>query len=132
MKSLFTTIIIAVLYIAATSFQSANSLNGTWEYRGGYYNYQKKGPAKGLVICRVYKGTKYEGFITVKGKTQKYEAGTFTMHDKDYTETQTFSNGASAVKGKALRYTYTIKNNTITFKGKVNNSAVEESWKKIK
>ena len=132
MKSLFSAISIAILYLATTSFQLENSLTGTWEYRGGIYGYQKKGAAKGVVIHRVYADGKYEGFITVKGKTQKYEAGTFTMHDKNYIETQTFSNGATAVKGKAIHYTFAIKNNTITFKGTVNKSPVEEYWKKMK
>ena len=132
-KSLTVAILTGFIYLLSVSFQSANSLQGTWEYNGGKYNRQVVTSSPVLKLRKVYTASGYQVLeIYPNGKTVKNEEGTYTIKNYIYEETQNYSNAHSSLKSKIMQYTYTIKNNVLTIKGKLTNKwPVEEYWKKV-
>jgi len=127
--------LLTLLFIALTSLKApVNSLKGVWEYEGGIYNSKQEGPPKDYRMERRYGAAHYEAFIIQEGaKTEKYEAGNYTINDSTYQEVQTFSSQPSTLMGKKINYVCSFSNNTLTFKGKLfDGTVVEEYWKKIK
>jgi hypothetical protein len=122
------------LLLTLTSFQTATTLNGTWEYRGGKFNDKVDGAPKGYKQQRKYTDTKFEAFLYEKGqKTVKYETGIYTLKTDTCFETQTYSLQPSKLTGVTINYHYTIRNDTLILKAKLPNGAVEEDyWKKVK
>ena len=132
-KSLLKAILICLIYLIATSFQSPKLLKGTWEYLGGIHNGHPVPPPAGIKLERVYTENQYEGFIVQKnGEKIRYNAGKYTIVNNIYKETQTFSNQPTLLTGKTVDYTYAIRNNKVTFKGQwYGKYPMEDSWKKI-
>lgn len=134
-KSLLKAILVCLIYLIATSFQSLNSLKGVWEYQGGIYNGQITTAPKGIRMERIYSENQYEGFVTDQdGKKTKYEAGNYSINSNTYLETQTYCNHQSSLKDKTLHYSFSINNNNkITYKGKLpDKTSVVIYWKKVK
>ncbi len=129
-KNLF--VIIAVLIL--TSFVKIPSLKGTWQYAGGMSNGKFYAAAQDYVQQRKYTKDKFEAFLLEKGeKPLKYEAGGYSLTIDSCFETQTYSLQPSVLTGKLIRYSYTIKNDTLFLKGKLPNGIeVEDFWKKVK
>jgi hypothetical protein len=132
-KSLLKAILICSIYLIASSFQSPNSLKGTWVYQGGIYNGLITTAPKGIKLERVYSENEYQAFITNQnGKKTKYEAGNYSLDGNTYIEIQTYSTKPTPAKDKTLRYNYSIKDNKVTFKGKLpDKTSVQETWKKV-
>jgi hypothetical protein len=131
---LYVLVSLGLLFVVAMSFKPVKSLKGTWEYEGGIYNNKAEGPPKDYRLERRYSTVSYEAFIIQKGtKTEKYEAGNYSLNNSVYQETQTFSNEASTLIGKKIHYDCSFHNDTLIFKGKLfDGTQVEEYWKKIK
>jgi hypothetical protein len=125
---------VLLVYLVATAFQSVNSLKGVWEYEGGIYNGQMVGPPKVYKLQRTYDEAHYQGIIIKKdGKPEKYEAGNYNLKNNTYQETQTYSDKLVSKVNGTLHYVYSVKNNKLTLKGKLDGGTpVEEYWKKIK
>jgi len=122
------------LLFIVTSFKPVKSLKGVWEYEGGIYNNKIEGPPKGYILERRYGTAHYEAFIIQKGtKTQKYEAGNYSLINDAYEEIQTYSSEPSTLIGKKIHYVCSFHSDTLTFKGKLfDGTPVEEYWKKIR
>lgn len=133
-KSLFLAILMGFIYIVATSFQSPGPLQGVWEYQGGKYNKQVVTAAKEFKLTKVYTASGYQVLATDhSGKIIKNEGGTFTVMNGILVETQTSGAATSSLKSKIMQYSFTIKNNKLTLKGRLTNKwPVEEYWKKVK
>lgn len=132
--NIYNSVSICLLFVILTSFKPVKSLKGNWEYEGGIYNNKIEGPPKGYVLERRYGAAHYEAFIIQKGtKTQKYEAGDYSLSNNAYQESQTFSSEPSTLIGKKINYVCSFHNDTLTFKGKLfDGTAVEEYWKTMK
>ncbi len=124
---------IVVLFIFS-SFYQVPKLNGTWIYAGGISNGKYYAAPEGFSQQRKYTKDKFEAFLLEKGeKPVKYEAGSYSLKSDSCFETQTYSLEPSVLTGKTVKYSFTIKNDTLFLKGKLPNGiAVEDYWKKVK
>lgn len=120
--------------LALSSFAKISSLKGTWQYAGGISNGKLYAAPKDYTQQRIYTKEKFEAFLIEKGeKPLKYEAGSYTLTADSCFETQTYSLQPSVLTGKLIRYSYTVKNDTLFLKGKLPNGIeVEDYWKKVK
>ncbi|HEY4323368.1 MAG TPA: hypothetical protein VGN20_05260 [Mucilaginibacter sp.] len=125
---------IVLLSVIFCSFQSTTSLKGTYEFVGGIYNGKKEGAPAGYVLNRKYDNTKYQAFMVEKGyKPEKYEAGKYSISGDTCIDTETYSSQPSKIINIPISYSFTLKNDTLTFKGTLpTGMKVEEYWKKVK
>jgi hypothetical protein len=66
-------------------------------------------------------------------KPYTYESGDYTLKADTCFETQTYCAQESQLLNQTITYTYSISNDTLTFKGTLpNGKAVESYWKRIK
>jgi len=123
-----------IALLGLSFFQQVKTLKGTWEYRGGKFNNKIDHTPKGYSQQRKYTDTKFEAFLIEKGeKTQRYEAGNYTLKGDTCLETQTYSFQPSKLKGITVHFLYTMRHDTLVLKAKLPNGAVEEDyWKKVK
>lgn len=121
-----------VMSIVCISFNSANSLKGTWEYCGDVFNGKAEGAPTEYTLERKYSAKNYESFLLEKGeKPRKYEAGDYTLKADTCLETQTFSAQESKLIGVTIHYIYTIHNDTLTLSGTLPSGyTVKEYWKR--
>ncbi|MDP9046798.1 MAG: hypothetical protein M3N14_01590 [Bacteroidota bacterium] len=131
MKKLSTLLIASLLLC---SFSTPHNLNGTWEFAGGIYNGKREGATVNYTLQRKYKGGHYEAFAIEKGsKPEKYEAGNYLIAGDTCIDTETFSSQPSKITNIPLHYFYTLRNDTLTLKGKLpGGMIVEEYWKRIR
>jgi hypothetical protein len=129
---LFIGVVLIIFIISA--FQTKPSLKGTWEFVGGVYNGKKEGATKDYKLQRKYTDSRYEAFMSEPGyKTQKYEAGTYVFKGDTCVDTETFSSEESRILNIPIHYLYTLKNDTLTLKGRLpTGMRVEEYWKRVK
>jgi len=111
-----------------------SSLEGKWLYAGGSYNGKKEGGTQGYQLQRKYTDKNFEAFMLEDdGEPQKFQAGNYTLKGDTCLETETFSTQPSKLSGVVIHYNYHIKNDTLTFKGKLpTGMQVEEYWTKMK
>ena len=126
-------LVIAVVFVFS-SFAQITNIKGTWEYAGGISNGKPYAAPEGFTQQRKYTQGKFEAFLLEKGeKPVKYEAGSYTLKNDSCFEVQTYSLEPSVLTGKTVRYSFTVKNDTLFLKGKLPNGiAVEDYWKKVK
>src|ERR1700712_4652620 len=112
------TIIIIALSLCA--FQNPKTLKGTWEFVGGIYNGKKEGATTDYSLQRKYNATHYEAFVVEKGtKPEKFEAGDYAMKNDTLTDIETYSKQQSDITNTPIHYRYSVKNDTLTIKGKL-------------
>jgi hypothetical protein len=125
-----------IIVSTALSFgwESQNNLEGTWQFSGGIYNGKQEGGTEGYKLQRKYKAHNFEAYLIEEGlKPQKFQAGNYKLISDSCFETETFNSEPSNLSGVMLRYHYQIKNDTLTFKGKLPSGMdVEEYWTRVK
>jgi hypothetical protein len=124
-----------ILFIAvASSFSGKKTLAGNWEYLGGIYNGKKDGPPTDYTLQRRYDNAHYNAFALQKGyEPERYEAGDYQIKGDTCIETETFSSQPSKLKDIPVRYLFSIRKDTLIFKGKLpSGMVVEEYWKRVK
>ncbi|WP_158828424.1 hypothetical protein [Mucilaginibacter lacusdianchii] len=128
------TVSIYMTTVALLGCVGKSDLEGTWQFNGGIYNGQKEGGTEGYKLQRTYKGSKFEAFMLEDGTTpQKFQAGNYKLSGDSCMETETYSTQPSNLTGVTLRYHYQIKNDTLTFDGKLpTGMVVEEYWVRVK
>ncbi|RYE21906.1 MAG: hypothetical protein EOP51_14455 [Sphingobacteriales bacterium] len=128
-----------ILILIFCSFSNV-SIKGMWQYCGGMYNGKKAEAPTTYILQRNYKKDKFEAFVTERGndsipgaKPERYETGNYILHADTCLETQTWCAQPSKTTYITITYTYSINNDTLTFKGTLpNGTTVEEYWKKVK
>jgi hypothetical protein len=125
---------IVFIILILCAFNNPTSLKGTWEFVGGIYNGKKEGAPKEYALHRKYATSNYEAFVVEKGyKPEKYEAGNYTLNGDTCIDTETFCSQPSKITNIPVHYLFTIKNDTLTFKGTLpTGMQVEEYWKKVR
>lgn len=133
MKKLPVILILFALLSFTNKKQSAN-LKGTWEYRGGKFNYKLSAAPKGYSQQRKYTDTKFDAFLYEPDQpTVKYESGDYTLTGDSCLETQTFCLQDQSMVGKTVHYHYVVRNDTLILNGTLPNGAdIEDYWKKVK
>jgi hypothetical protein len=126
--------LLTVILLVTSSFQTKSLLKGTWEYAGDVFHGKAEGPPTEYSLQRKYGSKSFESFLLEKGeKPQKYEGGDYTLSADTCNETQTYSSQNSQLIGITVHYLYSIRNDTLTLRGKLpNGNMVKEFWKKIK
>jgi hypothetical protein len=126
--------IIIIFSLALSAFQNPKTLKGTWEFVGGIYNGKKEGATTDYSLQRKYNATHYEAFLVEKGsKSEKFEAGDYVMKNDTLTDMETYCKQLSDITNIPIHYWYSVKNDTLTIKGKLpSGMQVEEYWKKVK
>lgn len=127
-------LVLITFCFALLSFNLATSLKGVWIFQGGVYNGKAEGPPKEYKLQRNYTDKDFTAYAYQKGyKTEKYEAGNYTLKADSCLETQTFSSQPSQAMGKTIHYNYKIINGELILSGTLpSGMVVEEHWKKIK
>ncbi|MEO8887194.1 MAG: hypothetical protein ABI367_14105 [Mucilaginibacter sp.] len=122
-----------ILMIGA-SFQKANTLKGTWQFCGGFFNGKRNAAPKEYTLQRKYTAINYEANMLEKGqKPYKYETGNYKLLADTCLETQTFSAQPSKLKGISVHYAYIMRHDTLVLRAKLPNGFVEEDyWKRVK
>ncbi|MBW4891913.1 hypothetical protein KXQ82_19470 [Mucilaginibacter sp. HMF5004] len=126
------------LFLLLTCFALASfnvsTLKGTYIFQGGTYNGKAEGAPKEYTLQRNYTDKGFTAYAYQKGmKTEKYEAGNYTLKADSCFETSTFSSQPTTMLGKTVRYNYKIKNNELILSGTLpTGMVVEEHWRKIK
>ena len=125
---------IVFIILILCSFNSPTTLKGTWEFVGGIYNGKKEGAPTEYALHRKYAATNYEAFVVEKGyKPEKYETGNYTLNGDTCIDMETFCSQPSKITNIPIHYLFTIKNDTLTFKGTLpTGMQVEEYWKKVR
>jgi len=131
-KSL-TILILTLITFNLSAPTTIKSLKGTWQFAGGIYNGQPDGAPKDYKMQRTYTDKDFSAFASQKGyKTEKYEAGTYTIKGDTCFETQTYSSRPSQNTNKIIKYIYKIQNNQLTFSGTLpSGMVVEEHWVRV-
>jgi hypothetical protein len=116
------------------SFQNPPNLKGTWAFAGGIYNGKKEGAPTAYSLHRIYTSLGYDAFAMQKGyKTEKYESGTYYFKGDTCVDTETFCSQPSKITNIPIHYLYTVRNDTLTLKGKLpTGMVVEEYWRRLK
>jgi hypothetical protein len=125
---------IVFILLILSSFQSTTSFKGTYEFVGGIYNGKKEGAPADYVLNRKYDDAHYQAFVIEKGyKPEKYEAGNYAISGDTCIDTETYCSQPSKITNIPISYSFTLKNDTLTFRGTLpTGMKVEEYWKKIK
>ncbi len=134
MKRVVLFLSIGGVLLLALSFASVKNLKGVWEFKGGIYNGKKENAPDTYSLHRKYDKQHYEAFLIEKDAApQKYEAGDYLLKGDTCIETETYSSQPSKITGIAIRYLYTIRNDTLILRGTLpSGMVVEEYWRKIK
>ena len=127
-------ILLLLMVINLSSFNSGSSLKGVWEFRGGIYNGKKEGAPDGYKLQRKYSETQYEAFILEKvAKPFNYEKGNYQLKGDTCIDTETFNSESSKLTGIPIHYLYAISHDTLTLSGTLpTGMQVQEYWKKVK
>lgn len=128
------TTLIALFSVTAKAQQTVTTtLTGTWQFNGGIYNGKPDTASLQYTMRRVYTDHDFNAFASQKGyKTERYEAGNYTLKDDTCFETQTYSSQPSQATGKAIAYNFKINNGELIFSGTLpSGMVVEEHWKRI-
>ncbi|SDS95155.1 hypothetical protein SAMN05216490_2161 [Mucilaginibacter mallensis] len=127
-------IILSSLLLILTSFQTADTLKGTWEYAGDIFNDKKEPAPTAYILQRKYTEAHFEAYVIEKGYVpEMYETGDYTLNADSCIEIQTFSTQDSKLLNIPVHYHYKISNDTLILKGILpNGERVEEYWKKVK
>ncbi|GAB3925789.1 hypothetical protein [Mucilaginibacter myungsuensis] len=125
---------LALLAICVSSSYAPPKLAGNWIFKGGIYNGKKEGAPKEYTLQRKYQSGTFNAFLLEKGqKPLKYQSGKYTIGDKEYLETETYSMQQSKMKGKTVKYQYTIRHDSLILIGVLpTGMTVEEYWKRSK
>lgn len=116
------------------SFNRLTTLKGTWEYLGGVYNGKADAASKEYKLYRNYTDKNFVALVVQKGyKSEKYEAGDYTIKGDTCFEKSTFSSQPSQLVGKTVAYLFKLQNNELILSSTLpSGMVVEEHWKKIK
>jgi hypothetical protein len=125
---------ICLIALALCAFQNPTTLKGTWKFVGGIYNGKKEGGTTEYTLQRKYDAKHYEAFIIEKGyKPEKYETGDYILKGDTCVDTETFSKQQSGITNIPVPYLYSVRNDTLTIKGKLpTGMQVEEYWKRVR
>ncbi len=128
------TLIAVILVIIASSFIDGSPLKGTWQYLGGVYNGKQEAPPEGYTLQRKYDDMHFSSFVLEKGsKPERYETGDYSLKGDTCVEVQSFSSQPSKLKNIAVRYIFSIRHDSLIFKGTLpTGMVVEEYWKRKK
>ena len=120
----------SIILALMTSFQTAPTLKGTWNFVGGIYNGKKEGAPVGYTLQRKYDDQHYEAFgVDSSNRPEKYEAGDYVLKGDTCIETETYSSQPSKLLGIPVHYLYSVRNDTLTLKATLpSGMAVEEYW----
>ncbi len=123
-----------LLILVVSSFIDGSPLKGTWQYLGGIYNGKKEGQPEGYILQRKYDDMHFSSYALEKGtKPERYEAGDYTLKGDTCIEIQSYSSQPSKLKNIAVRYVFTIRHDSLIFKGTLpTGMQVEEYWKRKK
>jgi hypothetical protein len=123
-----------VCVVAFFSFESVNTLKGTWEFCGSIFNGKRDGAPKEYTMQRKYSDSQYDAFLLEKGeKTVKFESGKYQLKGDTCLETQTFSAQPTKLKGVTVHYWYTVRHDSLILRARLPNGMLEEDyWKKVK
>ncbi|WP_183572493.1 hypothetical protein HDF18_04780 [Mucilaginibacter sp. X5P1] len=123
-----------IIIILLSSFQTADTLKGTWEYAGDIFNNKKESAPTAYILQRKYSEAHFEAYVIEKGYVpEMYETGDYTLNADSCIEIQTFSTQDSKLLNIPVHYHYKISNDTLTLKGILpNGERVEEYWKRVK
>lgn len=126
--------VLPLAVLALASFSSIPSLKGVWVYSGGVYNGKPENAPSEYTMQRKYTDDSFAAYAYQKGyKTQKYEAGNYTLTADSCMEKQTFSSQPSGLLGKTVHYAYTLKDDELILSGTLpTGMVVEEHWKRVK
>ncbi|GAA4090572.1 hypothetical protein [Mucilaginibacter panaciglaebae] len=121
--------------LATLSFTDREAtLNGKWNYAGGWFNHKLSAAPKDYIQQRKYTDRGFDAWLYAKGeKDLKYESGTYTLQGDSCLESQTFCLQDQSMIGKTMHYHYAIRNDTLILNGILPNGAViEDYWVKEK
>ncbi len=123
-----------IIIILLSSFQTADTLKGTWEYAGDIFNNKKESAPTAYILQRKYSEAHFEAYVIEKGYVpEMYETGDYTLNADSCIEIQTFSTQDSKLLNIPVHYHYKISNDTLILKGILpNGERVEEYWKRVK
>ena len=135
MKSIITVLLLSGVIIICSSYIPKDALKGAWQYAGGIYNGKKEGAPTDYKMQRKYYKQHYEAFAIDDSTSapEKYEAGDYVLKGDTCIETETYSKGPSKLTNIPVHYLYSIRNDTLTFKGTLpSGMVIEEYWKRMK
>ena len=135
MKKTFIVVLLSVVTIIFSSYVPKDVLKGAWEYAGGIYNGKKEGAPVDYKMQRKYYKQHYEAYAIDDSTSapEKYEAGDYELKGDTCIETETYSKGPSKLTGIPVHYLYSIRNDTLTFKGTLpGGMVIEEYWRRMK
>ncbi|GAB2689826.1 hypothetical protein GCM10027037_10850 [Mucilaginibacter koreensis] len=134
MNKHITTTLFAVVLLACIAFNKAPSLKGNWQYCGGIYNGKKSAAPTGYQLQRKYDKEHFTLLLLEPDTTaQQIARSDYQITADSCLETETFSKIPSKLTGIVVHYSYTLKHDTLTLKGKLpTGMQVEEYWKKMK
>jgi len=123
-----------VILIFLSSFQTVDTLKGTWEYAGDIFHGKKEPAPTAYVLQRKYSDAHFEAYAIEKGYVpEMYETGDYTLNADSCIEIQTFSTQDTKLLNIPVHYHYKISNDTLILKGILpNGQKVEEYWKRVK
>lgn len=130
MKKFFA-LLLAVLVLS--SFYKTETLQGTWQYAGGFSKGKFFEAPKAYKMQRTYTDSSFEANALEAGEPPlRYEAGNYILKADSCLETQTFALQGQQMIGKTVRYQYIIRHDTLVLKGILpNNANIEDYWVKV-
>jgi hypothetical protein len=116
-----------------TATAQTKSLKGTWQFNGGIYNGKPDGAPKDYKLQRIYTDHNFTAFASQKGyKTERYEAGNYSLKGDTCFESQTFSSRPSQLVSTTVAYIIKLQKDELIFSGKLpSGMVVEEHWIRI-
>lgn len=136
MKKLIIPCATAVLWMVALyhPLYKTYSLKGLWEYQGGAYNGKRESAPAGYKLQRKYDATHFDALLIEPDTTpQRFQSGSYRLTADSCMETETYSAIPSKLTGKTIHYGYTLRHDSLIFKGTLpSGMRVEECWKKVK
>jgi hypothetical protein len=124
-----------LIFITITffSFDKELTLSGKWEFKGGTYNSKTNQAPKDFTLEKFYFEKEFTTYMLVKSLYPViYEMGTYKLKGDTCFETLTYRAQLSKPYGIAIRYLYTIRNDTLILKTKLPDGTIEEDyWKRI-
>lgn len=126
-------IAVFLVVMICCSFKSP-SLKGLWQYCGDVLDGKRTAAPTAYILQREYDKKHFKAIVLEPGeKPYTYESGDYQLQADTCFETQTYCAQESQLLNQTITYTYSIANDTLTFKGTLpNGRQVQSYWKKVK